>query len=184
MTRRTAAENDRRLRQLGTDLALFYPGPAGYWEDADLRAAIPRDVRGPVDIDVVSGVEAADQLFVNRLKTRKGELAPLGHPEYGSRHHELIGQPNVERTRALIKLYVLEAMSHEPRVAKIHKCDVTADHQPPRDVVRIVMQVEIVGEPNPRNLVVPFSLAVGAESDVAGASAAPAAAVQTTGAQS
>ena len=166
MTRRTAAENDRRLRQLGTDIALFYPAPSGWWEDADLRIALASDARGPTDVDVVKGVDAADQLLVNRLKTRKGELAPLGHPEYGSRHHELIGQPNVDRTRALIKLYVLEAMSHEPRVAKIHKCDVSAAHQPPRDVVRISMQVEIVGEPNRRNLVVPFSLAVGAESDV------------------
>ncbi len=91
---------------------------------------------------------------------------PLGHPEYGSRHHELMGQPNTERTRALIKLYVLEAMSHEPRVAEIHRCDVVAAHEPPRDVVRISMEVEIVGEPDRRNLVVPFSLAVGAESDV------------------
>lgn len=163
MTRRTAAENDRRLDQLGADLALFYPGPAGWWEDADLRPAIARDARGPADIGVVDRLEAADQLLVNRLKTHAGELAPLGHPEYGSRHHELVGQPNVERTRALIKLYVLEAMGHEPRVAKINRCDVTAVDEPPRDVVRISMQVEIVGEPNPLNLVVPFSLAVDAD---------------------
>src|SRR5262245_34173311 len=164
--RLTAAEIDRRLELMGRDLALFYPGPYGWWEDADLATTVPDRAGAQVDLDVVDGVPAAVQLFVNRLKTHKGELASLGHPEYGSRHHELIGQPNVERTRALIKLHVLEAMSHEPRVAKIHKCDVTAAHQPPRDVVRITMQVEIVGEPNPRNLVVPFSLAIGAESDV------------------
>lgn len=166
MTRRTAAENDRRLTQLGSDLALFYPGPAGWWEDADLRPISGPRGGGRTDVDVVTGVAAADQLFVNRLKTRQGELASLGHPDYGSRHHELLGQPNTERTRALIKLYVLEAMSHEPRVAKILRCDVVAAHDPPRDIVRISMQVEIVGEPNPRNFVVPFSLAVGAESDV------------------
>ncbi len=166
MTRRTAAENDRRLTQLGSDLALFYPGPAGWWEDADLRPAIERADAGPIDLDLVSGVVAADQLLVNRLKTHQGELASLGHPDYGSRHHELMGQPNTQRTRALIKLYVLEAMSHEPRVAEIHRCDVVAAHEPPRDIVRISMEVEIVGEPDRRNLVVPFSLAVGAESDV------------------
>ena len=168
MTSRTAAENDRRLRQLGTDLALFFPGPAGWWEDADLRPTVAASVRGMVDLDVVSRLEAADQLLINRLKTRQGELAPLGHPEYGSRHHELIGQPNVERTRALIKLYVLEALSREPRVAKVLRCDVTPAHQPPRDLVRIVLQAEIVDVPDPRNLVVPFSLEVGAESAVAG----------------
>jgi phage baseplate assembly protein W len=155
---------DRRLALLGRDLALFYPGPAGWWEDADLATTIPSRAGQGVDVDVVSGVRAADQLFVNRLKAHKGELAPLGHPEYGSRHHELIGQPNVERTRALIKLHVLECLSHEPRIERIVRCDVTAAHDPPRSVVRIVIEVVIVGEPNRRLLVVPFNLAVGAES--------------------
>lgn len=166
MSRRTAAENDRRLRQLGRDLALVFPGPAGWWEDADLRPIASDRPGGAVDLDIVAGLDSADQLLVNRLKTHQGELAPLGHPTYGSRHHELVGQPNTERTRALIKLYVLEALSHEPRVAKVHRCDVVAAHDPPREVVRITMQVEIVDEPDPRNLVVPFSLAIGAESDV------------------
>lgn len=166
MTRRTAAENDRRLRQLGSDLALSFPGPSGWWEDADLERIADAHGAGAIDIDVVAGVDAADQLLINRLKTHQGELAPLGHPEYGSRHHELVGHPNTDRTRALIKLHVLEAMGHEPRVAKIHRCDVVAAHEPPRDVVRISMDVEIIGEPDPRNLVVPFSLAVGVESDV------------------
>jgi hypothetical protein len=165
--RRSAAEIDRRLELLGRDLALFYPGPAGFWEDADLETTVPDRAGAKVDIAVVEGVDAAVQLFVNRLKTQKGELAPLGHPEYGSRHHELMGQPNVERTRALIKLHVLECLSHEPRIAKIHRCDVTAAHEPPRDVVRIVLDVEIVGEPNPRLLVVPFDLGAGFTSDVA-----------------
>jgi phage baseplate assembly protein W len=165
--RRTAAEIDRRLELLGRDLALFYPGPAGWWEDADLARTVPDRGGATVDVDVVEGVDAAVQLLVNRLKTHKGELAPLGHPEYGSRHHELIGQPNVERTRALIKLRVLEALGHEPRIAKIHRCDVIPAHEPPRDVVRIVLDVEIVGEPNPRLLVVPFDLGAGFTADVA-----------------
>ena len=164
MTRR-AAEIDRRLALLGRDLALFYPGPSGWWEDADLATTIPTRAGAGVDIDVVDGVRAADQLFVNRLKSHKGELAPLGHPEYGSRHHELIGQPNVERTRALIKLHVLECLSHEPRIERILRCDVTAAHSPPRSVVRIVIELAIAGEVTPRLLVVPFNLAVGAESD-------------------
>jgi len=173
MTRRTGAEAERRLRQLGTDLALFFPAPAGWWEDADLRTRVAADARGPVDLDVVAGLEAADQLLVNRLKTRRGELAPLGHPEYGSRHHELIGQPNVERTRALIKLHVLDAMRHEPRVVKVLACDVTPAHRPPRDVVRITMTMQMVDEIEPRNLVVPFSLELSADGTTDAAGATP-----------
>lgn len=157
-----ASDVDRRLALLGRDLALFFPGPAGWWEDADLATTLPSRASPVTDLDVVSGVAAADQLFVNRLKTHKGELAPLGHPEYGSRHHELIGQPNVEGTRALVKLHVLECLSHEPRITKVRRCDVVAGRR--RDEVRIEVDVEIAGEPNSRLLVVPFNFAVGIES--------------------
>jgi phage baseplate assembly protein W len=164
--RLTAAEIDRRLELLGRDLGLFYPGPSGWWEDADLATTVPDRAGAQVDLGVAEGVPAAVQLFVNRLKTHRGELAPLGHPEYGSRHHELIGQPNVERTRALIKLHVLEALSHEPRIEKVLRCDVTPAHDPPRDVVRIVLALQVVAEPKPQLLVVPFDLGAGFTADV------------------
>jgi len=158
--RRSAADLDRLMRELGTDLALDFPGPSGYWEDADLATA-PTGDRLPRrrDVATVQALAAADQLLVNRLKTRRGELAELGHPEYGSRLHELIGEPNVERTRNLAKLHVLEAMRDEPRVEKVLDCRVSAPHVPPREVVRIEVELLLVGEPQPRNLVVPFSFA-------------------------
>ena len=161
--RRSAAELDRLMRELGTDLDLAYAGPSGYFEDADL-AAVRSTARSPrrTDLGVVAGLDAAEQLLANRLKTQQGELAPLGHPDYGSRHHELIGQPNVERTRNLIKLYVLEALGREPRVEKVLAIEVYAPHDPPRDQVRIELDLRLIGEPNPLNLVVPFSLETGA----------------------
>ena len=163
MARRSPAELDLLMRELGTDLNLDFAGPSGYFEDADL--AVDRETgRSPrrSDLSVVAGLDAAEQLLANRLKTQRGELASLGHPDYGSRHHELIGQPNVQRTRNLIKLYVLEALAAEPRVEKVLGADVYAPHDPPRDQVRIDLQVQLIGEPNPLNLVVPFSLEVSA----------------------
>ncbi len=161
MTRRTGAEIDRVMRLLGTDIALDYPGPSGWWEDADLDVA-QSSGRLPLttDVGVVAGISAADQLLVNRLKTRRGELALLGHPEYGSRHYELIGQPNTERVRNLIKRHVLECLAQEPRIEKVLDCQVSAGHAPPRDLVRIEITVRLNGVATPRNLVVPFSLAV------------------------
>jgi phage baseplate assembly protein W len=163
MSRRSAADLDVLMRRLGADLALSWASTAGAWEDADL---IPSFTAGRTprrkDIAIASEIASAEQLLVNRLKTQKGELAALGHPEYGSRHHELIGQPNVDRTRNLIKLYILEALSHEPRIAKILSCRVWAPHDPPRDQVRIELVVLLLEEDNPLNLVVPFSLEVGA----------------------
>jgi phage baseplate assembly protein W len=147
------------MRRLGQDLALQYAGPVGVFDDADLevRRGRPGARRG-TDLEVVAGIDAAEQMLVNRLKTQRGELAALGHPDYGSRHHELIGQPNVERTRNLIKLYVLQALADEPRVQKVLACVVYAPHTPPRDQVRIEIELRLIDEPNPLNLVVPFSL--------------------------
>ncbi len=115
-----------------------------------------------IDFAVASGVPAAVQFLADRLKTQQGELQALGHPEYGSRHHELIGQPNVDRTRNLIKLYVLQALQHEPRVAKVLSAKVYATSTPPRDTVAIDLTVLLLEADNPVNFVVPFSLEVGA----------------------
>jgi phage baseplate assembly protein W len=149
-------------RRLGTDLALSFAGPSGYFEDADLVPVRPPGrVAVPVDLAIASGVPSAVQFLVDRLKTQQGELQALGHPEYGSRHHELIGEPNVDRTRNLIKLYVLEALRHEPRIEKILSAKVYATSSPPRDTVQIDLTVLLLGDDTPLNFVVPFSLAVG-----------------------
>jgi phage baseplate assembly protein W len=157
MTRQT--ELQRVTPFLGRDLLLDYTFGGGFFEDADLASA--RRAGAPVttnDISIAEGIPAITQALANRLKTRKGELGALGHPDYGSRHHELIGEPNVERTRDLIKLYVLQALRDEPRIEKVLTTDVIAEHQPPRDSVRITVSVRLVRQSEPLNLVIPFSL--------------------------
>ena len=144
---------------LGCDLRLDYALAGGFFEDADLASGRPPEgPRRARDLLVTDGVDNLTQAIANRLKTRKGELAGLGHPDYGSRHHELIGEPNVERTRNLIKLYVLQALRDEPRIEKVLSAKVSAEHTPPRDRVRIELHVRVIGQPAPLNLVVPFSL--------------------------
>jgi phage baseplate assembly protein W len=96
-------------------------------------------------------------MLVNRLMTRRGELAPLGHPDYGSRHHELIGEPNTERNRNLVKLYILQALRGEPRVAKVERCVVFSEARP-REIVRVEITIRLIDEPNPLNLVIPVEL--------------------------
>jgi phage baseplate assembly protein W len=157
--RRTAAEVEVLFRRLGRDLQLGWQGPAGAFTDGDLAPDQRRELgRAVTDLAVATDVDQAVQLLVNRLMTRRGELAPLGHPDYGSRHHELVGEPNTERTRNLVKVHVLEALRHEPRVAKVLRCTVDAGPRP-RDVVRILLDVRLVDRAEPLNLVVPFELA-------------------------
>jgi phage baseplate assembly protein W len=141
----------------GRDLRLDYAHRGGFFEDADVAAERTGTAR---DLAVASGLDNLTQALVNRLKTRRGELAALGHPEYGSRHHELIGEPNVARTRNLIKLYVLQALRDEARVERVLRADVRAEHEPPRETVRIELELRVLGEATPLNLVVPFSLGI------------------------
>lgn len=150
-------------KQMGRDLRLDYAWSAGFFEDADLAAR--RDPKTPtsaLDLSVAAGLDNLVQAVANRLKTRQGELAPLGHPDYGSRHHELIGEPNVERTRNLIKLYVLAALRQEPRIDQVTAVTVAAEHAPPRGTVRITIQARPIDQTTPLNLILDFDLEGGA----------------------
>ncbi|SEA37580.1 Phage baseplate assembly protein W [Thiothrix caldifontis] len=142
---------------LGRDLRLDYRSSPGFYENAELRDTLNAGL-GQRDLAVAGGVDTLRQAIANRLKTRRGELTPLGHPDYGSRHHELIGEPNVERTRNLIKLYVLQALKQERRIERVLQASVQATHVPARDTVRIELSVQVIGQHLPLEIIVPFNL--------------------------
>lgn len=71
------------------------------------------------DLCTTSGRENLAQAIINRLHTRLGELADLGHPAYGSRLHELVGEPDNARTRAFAEMYVRESLAQEPRIQEV-----------------------------------------------------------------
>ncbi len=156
---------------LGQDLDLGFVADeegrvfAGPFSQVDLKARRRDDVAPrTTDLGRVSGRANLVQSLIMRLKTERGELAGLGHPDYGSRHHRLIGEPNTENNRNLIKLYVLECLRREPRLEAIEKIEV---HPGPgrenRDKATIHVVAKIKGEPDALNLVVPFSFMEGLE---------------------
>jgi hypothetical protein len=55
---------------------------------------------------------------------------------------------------------VLRALRDEARIERVLSVNVRAEHDPPRDSVRIELSLRVKGEPDPLNLVVPFSLEV------------------------
>lgn len=77
------------------------------------------------DLGLVQGVDNLGQAVLLRLLTPRGELAALAHPDYGSRLHELIGRVNTETTRNLVKLFILESLKQESRIATIDEVTVT-----------------------------------------------------------
>lgn len=133
---------------LGRDLKLV-EGEAG----ADLKLS-------PFgDLEVVGDEMNLGQAIVHRIRTRRGELAEIGHGRYGSRLYDLLGEPNDETTRERIRVLVREALAHEPRIREIHSLTVTPSGER-ADVVRIEITVSAIGGEVPLNIVVPFYLEV------------------------
>ena len=133
-----------RHRLFGTDLRLERRR-----EPYDLRP----DRAG--DLELARRDENIAQALTLRLRVRRGELAPLGWPAYGSRLHELIGEPNVNRTRVKLMAYAREAIEEDPRVAEV--TGVKADPQE-RSIVLLTMEIRLVDQPDPLRMIFDFDL--------------------------
>ena len=139
----------------GTDLMLRVEARQEY-----LGLGVDLMVSKKGDLGKVSGRENLGQALLHRLLTRKGELAPLGHPEYGSRLYELIGEPNNENTRDLVRLYAKECILQEPRIKDIVAIRAAQRSDDP-SAVSLDITVLPVKSSVPMNLVFPFFLEVG-----------------------
>jgi phage baseplate assembly protein W len=138
---------------LGLDLRLNHA--ASFAQPNGLDIAV--DDSG--DLATVSEEQNLGQAIVHRLLTRRGELAELGHPGYGSLLHELIGEVNNDRTRTLIRLYVKECLEQEPRISEI--VSIIVRPRPDRqDVVTVEITVMPATKSSPINIVFPFYLEV------------------------
>ena len=112
------------------------------WGTLDLALAPRRvGVRATLPgLTAVAGRANLAQALIVRLLTPRGSLAGLGHPTYGSRLGELIGHRNDVGARNLARLYVLEAIGQEPRVAELRALAAGTDPGRP-DVVVIEFSV-------------------------------------------
>jgi phage baseplate assembly protein W len=147
---------------LGADMALTrYVGTASAveldsadsWHGLDL-AVVPasRGRKQPTadvsDLGVVEGRANLGQALILRLLTPLGSLAPLGHPDYGSRLGELIGRRLDDGTRNLARLYTIQALRQEPRLRELLGLSVETTPDAP-DAIRIAFSVIPIdgGEP-------------------------------------
>lgn len=131
--------NDIALRFIRSDALSIYEV-----QDQETRTTAGGRVVRIRDLSVSSDLDNLRQAIEIRLLTPKGELAALGHADYGSRLPDLIGQPNTETNRNLAKLYVIEALKQERRIEKIVSVEVTlAPGQ--RQLIKIFLQVKAIG---------------------------------------
>ena len=131
--------SDVALRFIRSDALSIYEV-----QDQETRTTAGGRVVRVRDLSVSSDLDNLRQAIEIRLLTPKGELAALGHADYGSRLPDLIGQPNTETNRNLAKLYVIEALKQERRIEKIVSVEVTlAPGQ--RQLIKIFLQVKAIG---------------------------------------
>jgi phage baseplate assembly protein W len=150
---------------LGQDLDLGFVADeegrvfSGPYSNVDLLTIFREGVSPrATDVGVISGKPNMVQSLIMRLQTEQGELEGLGHPKYGSKHHRLIGEPNVETNRNIVKLHVLECLRQEPRVESVEKIDVKQGAgRENRDKVDITATIKLKGVADPFSFVVPFS---------------------------
>lgn len=134
--------------RLGRDLKIVEKDP-GY----DLNL-------GPTgDLETIGEEYNLAQAIIMRLNTMQGELTDLGHSSYGSRLYELIGEPNNERTRELVRLYALECVTRDPRVEEVVGISVEKVKD---DLNRVDINISVraTGLTSILNIVFPFYLEV------------------------
>ena len=110
-----------------------------------------------MDLDTLSGEDNLKQALLLRFLTPVGEMAVLGHPTYGSRLFDLIGQPNTQTNRNRAKLYVLQALAAEPRVKEVLSVQVTENRGYPNQI-DIDVSLTPIDSDTSVNLVFPFFL--------------------------
>lgn len=119
----------------------------------DLEASLQKDLK------TVSGRANLAQAIINRLLTRRGELAPLGHPEYGSRLWELMGEPNNVRVRGLAEIYIRECLAQESRIREIPEIAFAPiNRQRGRHELNIRITVRPIGDEEDLAIILPINL--------------------------
>ena len=111
-------------------------------DQADDRTAVDIQYdRG--DLQLVSDHENLAQAIINRLLTRQGELAALGHPNYGSRLYQLIGEPNDRRAQVLADLYIRQSLVADDRISQI----ASITFAPYSPIKRDTLEIRVVVNP-------------------------------------
>jgi len=110
-----------------------------------------------IDLETLTALDNLRQALLLRFLTPQGEMEVLGHPTYGSRLYELLGELNIERTHNRAKMYVLQALAMEPRVAKVLSVKVT-QNRAVRDQMDVDIWLTPIFSDTPLNLVFPFFL--------------------------
>ena len=123
------------------------------------REYVSLQSEGTGDLATVTGRNNLAQAVINRLLTRRGELTALGHPDYGSRLYELVGELNNLRIRALAELYIRDCLAQEKRIEKVTYVTFQAPERGiDRHYLKTTIGIKAVGEEQVFGIVIPINI--------------------------
>ena len=123
------------------------------------RAYVDLGISAGGDLATDTGRRNLAQAIINRLLTRQGELARLGHPNYGSRLYELIGELNNLRLRAKAEVFLRACLDQEKRIESIR----FMEFEPPergidRSVLKVTIGIKPIGNETEFSLFLPIQI--------------------------
>jgi phage baseplate assembly protein W len=95
------------------------------------------------ELETVAGRDNLAQALTLRLIIHRGDLAQLGHPRYGSKVKELLGEPLDRTNLELLRRYVRQALKEDPRVEEVTSVVATARASAP-GVVDVAATVKAI----------------------------------------
>lgn len=136
---------------LGRDLLLTPFFQADSWRTVDLVTRPTARPRAADTVDLAVAVEGDNlrQALVLRMVTPQGSLRDLGHAAYGSRLHELVGEPYSEQLRLRARSFVIQAVEQERRVAEILELRVEPPSDAAPDTLKVFLHVQPQGQADP-----------------------------------
>lgn len=145
----------KKEEKLGKDLRLSFERT-----DLDLisiERGADLDISTEGDLGIITDEDNLLQAIICRLATSEGELYDVGHADYGSRLHEMVGEINNAATRHRIKALIRECLNQEPRIKEIVSVNVLTDH---RDPNRVNIEITVLPIEKSANLTImyPFHL--------------------------
>lgn len=142
------APSSRQARPVARDLLVAPVYAADSWAALDLQ---PTDEPAgtPLDLRTADGPDAVRQGLIIRLLTPLGSLAGLGHAGFGSRLHELVGQPSTPALRDLARVFLLRAVLADPRVERVLALELlpASSSTPDRIEARMLVQARDLSDP-------------------------------------
>ena len=100
----------------------------------------------PGKVQTISGRENLVQALTLRLMVEAGEITCLGHPRYGTRIRDLIGEPLDRANLELIRRYVRQALMQDSRVSEVNTLIVRPRESEPGAVEVVAVVTAINGE--------------------------------------